>query len=77
LDILEVIKKRRFRAYTDEKVSEEYIERLVEAVRRVSSAGNTPKNLKPVAIIPVGYPAQKIVAPHRRPVSEIVHIETF
>jgi nitroreductase len=43
----------------------------------VAKAVNAPKNLKPVAIIPVGYPAEKREAPHRRPASEIVHNETF
>ena len=42
MDVLEVIKKRRsIRAYTEEKVSEENIERLVEAARWAPSAGNT------------------------------------
>jgi len=41
LDVLEAIKERRsIRAYTDEKVSEEDVERLIEAARWAPSAGN-------------------------------------
>jgi len=38
---------------------------------------NIPNGVRPVAIIPVGHPAQKPEAPERRPLSEIVHHETF
>jgi nitroreductase len=42
LDVLEAIKERRsIRAYTDEKVSDEDVERLIEAARWAPSAGNT------------------------------------
>ena len=43
----------------------------------VAKAINAPKNTKPLAIIPVGYPAMKPTAPKRRAVDEIVHYETF
>jgi len=38
---------------------------------------NIPNGVRPVAIIPVGHPAEKPEAPDRRPLSEIVHHETF
>jgi nitroreductase len=38
---------------------------------------NAPKEMRPVAIIPVGYPNESPRARTRRPVSEIVHQETF
>lgn len=43
----------------------------------VAKAVNAPKNIRPVAIIPVGHPAEKRVAPQRRPFNEIVHYDTF
>ena len=43
----------------------------------IADAVNAPKNMRPVAIIPVGYPAEKRVAPQRRPISEFVHYDTF
>jgi len=36
-----------------------------------------PNGVRPVAIIPVGHPAEKPEKPDRRPISEIVHHETF
>jgi nitroreductase len=42
-----------------------------------AKAVNTPKNVKPFAIIPVGYPAVVPSASKKRPVDEIVHYETF
>ena len=43
----------------------------------VRKALNTPSNVRPVAIIPIGY-ASKKPAPRRiRPVEDIVHRETF
>jgi len=36
-----------------------------------------PNGVRPVAIIPVGHPAEKPEAPDRRPLNEIVHHETF
>jgi len=36
-----------------------------------------PSGIRPVAIIPVGHPAEKPEVPERRPLSEIVHHETF
>jgi len=38
---------------------------------------NLPRGVRPVAIIPVGHPAEKPMAPSRRPISEIVHYESF
>ena len=38
---------------------------------------NAPKEMRPVVIIPVGYPNESPRARTRRPVSEIVHQETF
>jgi nitroreductase len=43
----------------------------------VAKAVNAPKNTKPVAIVPVGYPAVKPSAPKKRAADEIVHYETF
>jgi nitroreductase len=37
----------------------------------------TPQNARPVAIIPVGYPAEKPKPRPRRPLAEIVHREKF
>ena len=45
--------------------------------KEVAKAVNAPKNVKPVAIIPVGYAAGKPAAPQRRAVNEIVHYEKF
>lgn len=38
---------------------------------------NPPEGVRPVAIIPVGHPAGKPMARSRRPLSEIVHYETY
>jgi nitroreductase len=43
----------------------------------VADAINAPKNTRPVAIIPVGHPAEKPVAPKRRATDDFVHYETF
>ena len=45
-----------------------------EEVRRVI---NTPRGVRPVAIVPVGHPAEKPMARSKRPIREIVHYETF
>ena len=45
--------------------------------KEVAKAINAPKNTKPVAIIPVGYPAVRPSTPKKRDVTEIVHYETF
>jgi len=45
--------------------------------KEVAKALKAPKNVKPVAIITVGYPAGKQAATQRMPVKEIVHYETF
>jgi nitroreductase len=38
---------------------------------------NAPRNVRPVAIVPVGRPAEKPSARPKRSMSEIVHYETF
>lgn len=38
---------------------------------------NTPTHVKPVAIIPVGYPTEKPLPRKKREITEIVHKETF
>jgi nitroreductase len=38
---------------------------------------NAPKQMRPVALIPVGYPNELPAAKSRRPVSEVIHRETF
>jgi len=38
---------------------------------------NIPNGVRPVAIIPVGHPAENPMPRSRRPLSEIVHRETF
>jgi len=38
---------------------------------------NTPREVRPVAIIPVGRAAEKPMAPPKRSLREIVHYETF
>jgi nitroreductase len=45
--------------------------------KEVAKAIKAPKNVKPVAIVPVGYPAVRPAAPRKRAVNEIVHYETF
>ena len=45
-----------------------------EIVKRIL---NAPSGVRPVAIIPVGYPAEKPRIPRRRRISEIVHYESF
>ena len=36
-----------------------------------------PQGIRPIAIIPVGYPAEAPPPGNRRPISQIVHYETF
>jgi nitroreductase len=38
---------------------------------------NAPKEMRPVALIPVGYPNESPAAKPRRPISEVMHRETF
>lgn len=45
-----------------------------EMVRKVL---NTPTHVRPVAIIPVGYPSKKPTPRRRRALEEVVHRETF
>jgi len=43
----------------------------------VAKVVNTPRNVRPVAIVPVGRPARKPSAPPKRSIREFVHYETF
>ncbi|MDH5624107.1 MAG: nitroreductase family protein [Candidatus Bathyarchaeota archaeon] len=43
----------------------------------VAKVINTPRNVRPVAIVPVGFPAEKPNPPPRRSIKELVHYETF
>jgi len=43
----------------------------------VAKAVKAPRNLRPVAVVPVGHPAERPLAPPKRSVNEIVHYETF
>lgn len=43
----------------------------------VKSTLRLPEGIRPVAIIPVGYPAERPRPRHRRPIEQIVHYETF
>jgi len=45
-----------------------------EEVRKVV---NAPRGVRPVAIVPVGHPAEKPSPRLKRPVTDIVHYETF
>jgi nitroreductase len=45
--------------------------------RLIKEALNTPPNIRPVAIIPVGHATEKPTTPQRRAFKEIVHYETF
>jgi len=44
---------------------------------KVSRVLSLPDRIRPVAIIPVGYPAEKPRPPRRRPLEDIVHYERF
>ena len=46
---------------------EEEVERILK----------TPRGIRPVAIVPVGHPAEKPMAPPKRSIGEIVHYESF
>jgi nitroreductase len=43
----------------------------------VKAALRIPESLRPVAVVPVGRPAEKPSLPYRRPLGEIVRYETF
>ena len=43
----------------------------------VSEALNLPREVRPIAIIPVGYPAEKLEIRTRRSLNEVVHHEKF
>jgi len=38
---------------------------------------NIPRGLRPVAIIPIGHPAEKPTPPRKRALKEIIHYESF
>lgn len=44
---------------------------------RAAKAVGAPEGVRPVAIIPIGYPAETPTAPPRRPVSEVLHLERY
>jgi len=44
---------------------------------QASKAVKAPRGVRPVAIVPIGHPAEKPSSRPRRPISEIVHHETF
>jgi nitroreductase len=43
----------------------------------VAKVINAPRNLRPVAIVPVGHPAEKTSAPQKRSLREIIKYEKF
>jgi nitroreductase len=43
----------------------------------VAEAVKAPRHLRPVAMVAVGYPAERPAAPQKRSVNEIVHYGTF
>ena len=43
----------------------------------VAKVINTPRGVRPVAIVPVGHTAEKPTAPRKKSLREIVHYETF
>ena len=45
-----------------------------EDVRKIL---DVPDGVRPVALVPVGYPAEKPSPPPRRPLSQIIHYEKF
>ncbi|MCS7119740.1 MAG: nitroreductase family protein [Nitrososphaerota archaeon] len=44
---------------------------------KVREVLKVPHGLRPVALIPIGYPAETPRPPYKRPLEEIVHYETF
>lgn len=45
--------------------------------QQAAEALNLPKHVRPVAIIPVGYPAEKPQTPTRKQINQIIHYEKF
>ena len=43
----------------------------------VAKAVKAPRNMRPVAMVTVGHPAEEPTVPHKRSVNEIVHYEAF
>jgi len=44
---------------------------------KVKAILNTPRGVRPVAIVPIGHPAEKPYPRYKRPLKEIVYRETF
>jgi len=44
---------------------------------KVEDIMKTPRGVRPVAIIPIGHPAEKPAAPPRRAIGKMVHHESF
>ncbi len=44
---------------------------------RAAKAVRAPEGVRPVAIIPIGYPAEAPSPPPRRPLSEVLHMERY
>jgi len=73
MDVLEAVKGRRsMRAFKNRDVPAEIVEKLIDAARWAPSAGN----IQPWEFI-ARAPAEVPTAPSRRPISQIVHYETF
>lgn len=45
--------------------------------KEVAKAVKAPRNIRPVAMVTVGHPAERPAAPQRRSVNEIIHYRTF
>jgi nitroreductase len=45
--------------------------------REIKQLLHVPRRLKFVACIPVGYPAQTLTPPPRKPLEEIIHYEKY
>ena len=43
----------------------------------VGTIMNLPKGVRPIAIVPIGYPAERPASRYKRPLEEIIHHETF
>jgi len=38
---------------------------------------NIPEGVKPVTLIPIGYPDEEPYPPTRRSIDEVIHLETY
>ena len=45
--------------------------------KEVSKAINAPKNIRPVAVLPIGYAANPVKVPLKKSVDEVIHYERF